>query len=455
MKIENPNCTPKSSFVRLLFPILSVSVFVSGCSEASEAPVKMASSYVPMAGWSTVCIDRILIDLPAMVEMGATEPEFDGAYGFQGVRDIGGGGIEWGKTKIFESHPTDRRGLKKVSVKASALVASPERYQALLRAKKEDIEYDTKQTLRGTAEEIAAAKSRLAKSNKELEDSYYGLKVSGQAKLSEDHAFAVRRGDLYSVGYIDAADKRVRKFDGAITRLDVQSPDAAALELREIQQLYRPRLPTEIPTGSGYCTAHGFINEASKSMLDSQLSLPFRSLKYPNLFFTLTVMPAFAGKQENIQKLPNMDADRAILHEIGIKRDYGPIATTILDAPARSYGHEYGPNCSKESCRPADQAYEFESQTFGEPGNPKKPRVTLHMIAATSDDYKLKNRPFPGDPSYNTPDRPALSGRVPPSYEEGKRIFEQVLHSIRLRPGAIGEVTVGIGAPSVRQGGKN
>jgi len=38
---------------------------------------------------------------------------------------------------------------------------------------------------------------------------------------------------------------------------------------------------------------------------------------------------------------------------------------------------------------------------------------------------------------HDKPDRPALSGRVPAPFKEGEQIFEQVLRSIRVRPGAI------------------
>jgi hypothetical protein len=59
------------------------------------------------------------------------------------------------------------------------------------------------------------------------------------------------------------------------------------------------------------------------------------------------------------------------------------------------------------------------------------------MVAATSDEYKAKRKPDPGNPTYNTPERPALKGHVPPPYKVGREIFDQVLRSIRVRPGAI------------------
>jgi hypothetical protein len=140
-----------------------------------------------------------------------------------------------------------------------------------------------------------------------------------------------------------------------------------------------------------------------------------------------------------------MDADRAPLDVIGIKGNYGPIAVNILGAPGRSVGFEYGPNCSRTSCRPADQAYAIEAETFGELDRPDQPHLVLRMTGATSDDYKLKRSRQPDEPSYNRPSRPALSGHVPPPFDESTKIFEQVLRSIRLRPGAI--VTPAAAAP--------
>jgi hypothetical protein len=224
----------------------------------------------------------------------------------------------------------------------------------------------------------------------------------------------------------------------------VQSPEAAILDLRRFQEIFHRRAPTEIPTTPGYCTTHGFIDEAAKPEPETSMEIPFRSSKYPNLIFRLTVVPADPDRQKSIQALPNMNADRADLHLVGITKHYGPHAVDILGTPGRSVGYAYGDNCSSTSCRPADQAYEMEAETFGTPGRPDQPNLILHMIAATSDDYKLKLPAVPGYDGYNKPDRPSLSGKVPPPFEEGKAIFEQVLRSIRLRPGAIASAPVAL-----------
>jgi hypothetical protein len=421
----------------MIAPVLTLAILLTSCSKASERQEAKNAPHTAPPGWQTICLDRFLIDLPASVQMGSTDAKYQDAYGFDGIHDIGGKGLSWGKVTVGETVPTTVHGYRNIYNGADARIASAEKYAAGFEALEETIRYQTKRAQSGTAGEIAAMKKMVADSKRDLKDSHYGLKVTGKAKLPEKQAFAFRRGDEYSVGYLDATDQRMRVFEGAITQRQLESPEAAAFEYRRFQRIYHRRVPTDIPTTPGFCTAHGFIDEAARPELDTTLELPFRSLKYPNLFFRLTVAPAYPNGKRNIQKLPKMDADRANLHEVGIKGDYGPVAENILGTPGRSYGHEYGLNCSATSCRPADQAYEIEAETFGELGRPGQPHLILHMIAATSDDYRLKLPAEPRDPSYNKPGRPALSGHVPPPFDEGKKIFEQVLRSIRLRPGAI------------------
>ena len=88
-----------------------------------------------------------------------------------------------------------------------------------------------------------------------------------------------------------------------------------------------------------------------------------------------------------------------------------------------------GLNCaSKYDCHPTDHAYEIYAETFGEVGRLDRPRLTLYMVAATSDEYKAKRKSLPDNPSYKTPQRPALKGHVPPPYKIGRDIFDRVLN---------------------------
>ncbi|MES2318390.1 MAG: hypothetical protein V4631_12955 [Pseudomonadota bacterium] len=425
----------KRLYPKFHVPVLAFVILLSSCSKASEPPTK--TTYVTPSGWQTICLDRFLIDLPVSVEMAATKEKFKGAYGFDGIHDIGGNGLRWGKVAIGETFPSSPVGYRRVYDDANARQTSEERYREWFREQEATIQEDAKDAQSGTPEEIIAAKSRLEKKKKSLEASRYSHKVSGKAILSENQAFAFRRGFEFSVGYLDQGDRRIRTFEGAISQRQIESPDAAAFEYRRFMSIYHRRAPTEIPRSPGFCTAFGLIDEAAGPESDTSLEIPFRSAKYPNLIFRLVVVPADLSVEKNIQEMPSMYAEQADLHLVGILEHYGPVASSILGSPGRTVGFTYGPNCSKSSCRPADQVYEIEAETFGVPQRPDRPHLKLHMVAATSDDYKLKRPLSPGEPSYNTPSRPALSGHVPPPFEEGKKIFEQVLRSIRLRPGAI------------------
>ena len=408
-----------------------VAASLTGCSKA-EVGVELRPVSAPPTGWKSVCLDRFVFDFPPEIEMGSTEVFYRGAAGFSGIDDIGGGGVRWDGVKIYESIPTNEAGYTQAFHGAANTVGSANDFAAVIREQEGKIARRTLATKSGTAEERAAAKERVTNGKKDLAQSHYDLKVSGRAILKQPQAFAFRSGPRYSLGYLDPADRRVRLFEGAITHTEIVSPEAAGAEFERFQKLYARRLPTDIPSKPGYCTAFGFLDESDGRKADSVITMPFRSLKYPNLIFLLSVESA-DKEPKNIQELPNMDAYGAKLHMVGVKGSYGPVAETIAGSPGRSYGQGYGPNCSETSCRPADQAYEIEAETYGKAGS-DHPRIVLRMIAATSDDYRLKLPAVPGDPRYNKPARPALSGKVPPTFKEGQQIFEQVLRSLRARP---------------------
>ncbi len=434
--------------------VLVLPFFLISCSRANEVHEFKKDTYVKQLGWETVCLGRFLIDLPGPAHMSGTKEKYQGAHGV-GVEGFGAKGIGWSGVTIDETVPTTRLGYESIRDGAGARVADRERYIAGFKELEEIINFKYKETLKGTPKQIAAAKERLAESKMDMALSHYGMKVSGKAKLGDENAFAYRRGDDYSLGYLDPVDSRVRLFEGKITVLKLESPEAAGVEFRRFKKIYKRRAPTEIPRTPGFCTNFGFVDETAGPEPDTTIEVPFRSLKYPNLIFNLTIVPADANGEANIQELPRMGAEKAQLHLIGIKDRYGPVAENILGTPGRSYGHVYGPNCSSTSCRPADQEYEIEAETFGVLGSLEQPHVILHMTAATSDDYKLRLPAQPNEPSYNQPSRPGLSGKVPPPFKEGKEIFEQVLRSIRLRPGAIAAPSADRAAQSAAPAPKN
>jgi hypothetical protein len=297
------------------------------------------------------------------------------------------------------------------------------------------VDYVLEQIAKGSDKDAAEYADLLKSRKARLQEVIHNSKVSGEAKLDDPNGFAIRSGSRYVLGFLDSQDQRVRTFSSDRITSKIDSVQGAAEEYRRMRETYHPRAPTDIPAGPGFCTYYGFIDEPRQAEVDVQMRVPIQIKEYPNLILALEMERASPNEPRDIQKLPNMDAGRNALDKIGVKRTHGPKAEQILGTPGRSYAQEYGENCSSTSCRPADQAYDMEARTFGNPDRIDQPRLMLHMTAATSDDYKLKR---PAEPKgYNVPDRPALSGHVPPPFEVGQEIFEQVLRSIRVRPGAI------------------
>lgn len=260
--------------------------------------------------------------------------------------------------------------------------------------------------------------------------------------LDEENAFAFRRNNDYSVGYFDAVDKRVRVLDISHREADPKLPEAAANVYRRLTTIYHRRAPTDIPTGPGYCTGHGFIDEpAGKPEPNTELNLPFRSLKYPNLVFILSVTSANPNGPRDVKQLDNpnvvtakdikdmkgMGALGAVLSLGRIKKTYGPKPTEMAGQPARILGREYHHKGQMDGQGGGvGAAYEFEAQVLGEPGRTDRPAIKLQMAAALPDADKRA----PGvDIS-----RPALKGHQPPPYDEGLRIFQEVVKSVRVRP---------------------
>lgn len=422
--------------------LLTLVFLLVGCSKASEP------QYMVPPAISTICLDRILIDVPGTVEMGVANAQYDDVPGFDGIKDIGGKGLRWGNVAILETVPTDAAGYDSVYQSARPISITLADYNAAVAERRKEIQTWVDRTKSGTSNEIATAQRIVDKEKKELDADRNGFKVSGEAELPEKHAFAIRRDNNFTLGYLDAQDHRVRMFEGKLSHPELESPKAAAEEFQRFQRIYHARMPTAIPETPGFCTSFGLIDELSGPEMDIELKLPFRIRRYPNLIFILTLSPASSNNPRNIQKLPFMGKENAKLALTGVKGSHGPVRETILGTPGRSYGQEYGPRCSPAGCTPPKQAYDIEAETYGVPGRADQPHLILHMTAATSDDYKLALPFDPDEPSANKPDRPALSGHVPPPFKEGQQIFEQVLRSIRLRPGAIATPSMSVQAPA-------
>jgi hypothetical protein len=416
--------------------LIASAVFLLSCSKNGQSQERYATDYARPADWKTVCIGRFLIDLPQSAQLGATDTKYKAIYGFKGINTGNAGGrLHYGDVQIRETIPATKADLERIHMAARAEAGSPEVYKKLLRARQEDVKYILDRMASSSAEEAGGYKNELQDRKDAVAEVIFNSKTSGEAKIGDPNGFAVRFGSAYGLGFFDPRDQRIRTFRTESFASKKDTVDVVAEEYRRIHESYHTRSPTDIPTTPGFCTYYGFIDEPVQAEANVQMRVPIQIKQYPNLILSLDIEPTEPDAPKSIQKFPNMDAGRNVLDKIGVKRTHGPKAEQILGTPGRSYAQEYGDNCSSTSCRPADQAYDMEARTFGEAGRVDRPRLILHMTAAASDDYKLKR---PAEPKgYNVPDRPSLSGHVPPPFEVGQEIFTQVLRSIRVRPGAI------------------
>lgn len=428
---------PLSYFGRAVLCLLMVTT-VSSCQRVTGMGVPSPGELTD-ARWETICLDRLLLDLPNDVELASTATQYQYPYAIAGLLDRGHRGPIWNKLEISESIPTDAAGLAalKAGAEQEALDDESANAQSVFGAKREieDWEPDTKEG--GSAAAIASAREIIANAKRRLASVQADIKNSGEAKNVPQNSFAYRRGKQFSAGFLDAADGRARTFAGTLSHPEVAGPQAAALELAHLRKTYTSRKPTAIPASAGYCAPHGFFSESAGADKGATTEVMFRSLRYPNLIFTLEVKPA--RERRNIQALPNMAAAAANLDIFDVKRSFGPVAIDILGAPGRLVGQEYKAEACSEAvgCRPPDQAYEFEAETYGESGNPLRPRITLSMQAVLSDDYKSKLTTLPGNEQALRVRRASLKGVIAPDVAQGRAIFDQVLKSIRIRPGAM------------------
>ena len=383
-----------------------------------------------------VCLDRFLLNLPSPVEVSAADASYKTAYGFAGM-EFGAHGPVYAGNRIVETVPAGRQEYIDIYRGARKNLISTKGYNESIVRVKEKYERWIAEIKTGGASRSDELKEMQEIFHKKKSGLEFARNVSGEIKYPNETSFAIRRENEFTIGYLDSIDNRIRTVEGVFSEDAVQSSAAAAQEFSKFKEIYKRRNPSEIPSTAGFCTNYGFISEKEKPENLVTTETLFRSQKYPNLIFKIFIEPAYKRVKQNIQDLPNMDAGNAKLDLKGIKKVHGPTPVQILGAPGRIVSQEYGDNCSRESCRPPDQIYDFEAETFGESGRPDRPHVVLHMMAVTSDDYRLKLPAMQGDPTYNKPTKPGLSGKVPPPFTAGKEIFEQVLQSLRLRPGAI------------------
>jgi hypothetical protein len=343
--------------------------------------------------------------------------------------------VRYGDLDILESKAANSAGFKQFQNEVRGKVSTPEEYRLAIKSRREEVAHWRERVRKEPASEFQKGilKDEEAALNELIDDA----RVSGVAKLDDANAFAVRRSKSFIAGFRHNLDNRVRTFDGPLTELEPSSPKAAEFELQRIRKQYEPRLPNTIPSVPGFCTGFGFINESAQPQSRFTFRIPFQLKQQPNLLFYLVMTPAENIAPKDRKKLGRTNAVYAMMNPTGMTHRHGPHAVKILDMEGQMTAHEYGPICSSSTeCVPAGLAYDIEAEVSGEKGRADRPHLVLHMSAVLSDEYKSKLAPKEGGGKRNKPDHPALRGKVPPPYAVGRGIFEQVLKSIRIRPGA-------------------
>lgn len=406
--------------------LLTAATLLTACSQA-ETPVRGARA----ESLAVTCIDRLLLSAPAPLEFAASDAKYGGTHSFPGIDDLGARGVRFADNKLTESHITSDKEFREIEADVRNTLTTPTQFASHAAEIRDNMEFWKELSKSGDAELRARVPEKLETLRAELAASKAARSDVGAINIRDKAAFAFRDRRSFKFGFY-AFDKRVRIWEGEIPENLKSSYAEVEAQYLSLRSRYVVRAASEVPSDRGFCTPHGIILDAvgEAPERNTRTDVMFRSVKYPNLIFRITVEPATTNGKD-IHTEPNLGADRANLHLVGIEKRYGPERVSILGANGSVLGYSYGQNCSKTSCRPADQLYEFEAKTYGKAGSEYRPYLTLHMIAATSDEYKSGWPELPDAPDHNKVMRPGLKGKVPPPYEEGKRIFLQVLQSLR------------------------
>lgn len=404
---------------------------LGACSNAADKNIPRADKN-KINGVKTICLERFVLDIPDIPDIGASSPKLDDGYGVPGVHSNGTSVPKWSGMEIVETHAVSEKALQSLRTEIDTLYNS---YRSGLDAhgldKKieeyrrdiEDIPADDK-----SASDMAHERIFL-----DLLWEKFSINRPAEPKLSANE-YAYRKATLFHVGFHDPIDRRIRMFKGQPLRTDTGT---AKEELDRMRSLYRTRAPTEIPTAAGFCTGFGFIHEPDGPEEWTDFETPFRSSAYPNLIFNLSIQPSRDDSKRGAPPMRAVWPYFANMNGLRVRKFHGPVETTLAGSPARLFGMLYDSRCKEEPCVPLEDAYEFVVETYGEPGRPEFPHIKLKMVAALYDGHKLKLDYGPGREWMKKAYKPGLRGLRPPPYEVGLAVFESVAKSFRLRPGAI------------------
>lgn len=432
----------RAKCTHILWVFLGISMFAACCEAANQSA--RLGKIIRVESAKTICLDRYVLDIPATPNIGASSVKLDDGYGVPGVHSNGTSVPKWGEIEVVETHPSASTDIQVLRAQVGDLYKS---MHSGLSQRELDAKIEaTRSRIEGIVPDGGFSLRNV------LEDDLLDLQWEKLTpKLRAEHTefaneYAYRTATLFRVAYYDPSDRRIRMFKGRPPRPD---SGTAKEELDRIRTLYQSRAPTNIPTAPGFCTGFGIIQEPNGPEQWTDFETPFRSDAYPNLIFNLSIKPSRDNNKRGAPSSHGVLPYFANKAGLRVKKFHGPFEVTLAGSPARLFGMQYDSRCKEQPCMPLENAYELVVETYGEPGRPESPHITLKMVAALYDGHKAKLDYGPGREWMKKVYKPGLRGSSPPPFEIGLAVFESVLTSFRSRPGAIATKapTAGTDAP--------
>lgn len=408
---------------------LLVILAVAGLTACGKNSAAQAQPYLKKAGWTSVCLGPLVLDWPDRVDVAQGEMLHHSGYGFDGMQGAATTAQRVNRMDIQETPTATLKNLR--SIKGAAMFKNIS--EPLMRLSQDD--------------------------PKRVEF----LKHARDVDLNDPGAYATRSYGNYDIGYLDAADHRIRLFEGGLpgdrpeksyTDADLQS---FYKHLRT--EVYKARAPQDLPAEPGVCTPFGFFRQGNGApIMDYSIEIPVRSLKYPSLVFFMHVRPADKAapadvrdlpdpnhvSKEDIKALKGMEPLMLLQNLANMKQTIGPEPIGFAGQAGRFFAREYiHKGVLDASGDGPGAAYEMQADVLGVQGKPDMPAITLKMAAMLPDPYPYppptKERIFGMTKTVPyVPVRPAIKGVKTPPFEEGQAYFKQVLASVRPLPALVG-----------------
>jgi hypothetical protein len=246
--------------------ILCIALICVACGQKSQA--QGPATYSKTKGWSSVCLGKTSLDLPDEVDVAESNTNHFSGYGFDpGIMGAATPRQQWNRIKVQETNVTTQRSLKDI---------------------------------RDFAAFQNAQKKRSAEERYPRE-----VKLAGEAKLPDAHAYGFVYFGSFDIGYFEPFDKRIRLFEGGLpgegdlnTKQDIQA------KYKELRTLYtcppssRPCLPS---LASAHPLASSKIHPPDR-LRTTESMCRYAASSIPSLIFFVTIRPADENAPKDVKR---------------------------------------------------------------------------------------------------------------------------------------------------------